>query len=103
MRHKLGKLQDQTKHEFTAEMVKYGSYLDRSTGKSQSTILFKDIRSSTGEVLTDHAWIREDTYMKRQSLEKGKVYAFEAKVGVYNRGRTAKDFQLNRVRQLRAA
>ena len=104
MRYKLGKYQGQGKHEFTAEMVKYGSYIDRDTGKTHKTILFKNVTSSnTGEVLTDHAWIKEDCYTKDMSLKKGTVYRFEAKVGIYNRGRTAKDYQLNKVRQLKAA
>lgn len=103
MRYKLGKYQDQDKHTFTAEMVKYGSFVDRSTGKKSKTILFRNVKSEKGEILTDHAWVREDSYMKEKQLKSGTVYTFEAKVGTYNRGRTAKDFQLNRVRQLRAA
>ena len=103
MRYKLGQYQDQEKHRFTGEVVRFGSYVDRETGKKQTTILFKDIKAEDGKTLTDHAWVKEDSYIKGVGLKKGKVYSFEARVGIYNRGRTAKDYQLKKVRQMSVA
>lgn len=103
MRYKLEQYRGKEKHRFTAEMVKYGSFINKSTGKSHNTILFVNVKNEDGEILTDHAWVKEDSYIKNVKLEKGKIYSFEAGVGMYNRGRTAKDYQLKKVRQIKVA
>lgn len=103
MRHKLGTYQDSKKHIFTAKMIRYGSYYDHEKKESTVTILFRDVKNTNGETLTDHVWVREDSYMKNTKLKEGKIYSFEAKVGTYSRGRTAKDYQLSRIRQIKAA
>lgn len=103
MRYKLGRYQGQGKQAFTAEVARYGSYIDRNTGKVCRTILLKDVKNEAGKILTDHAWVKEDSYIKDKDLKKGVSYHFEAKVGIYNRGRTSKDYQLSRIRQLKAA
>lgn len=103
MRYKLEQYRGKEKHRFTAQMVKYGSYRNKSTGENHNTILFKDVKNEKGEILTDHAWVKEDSYTKNIKLEKGKIYSFEAGVGVYNRGKTSKDYQLRKVRQITVA
>ena len=103
MRHKLGNYQDRQKHRFSAKMVRYGSYKDRTTGKDQTTILFTELKDEEGTLLTDHVWVREDSYMKTAALKQGRIYTFEAKVGTYNRGRTASDYQISKVRQISVA
>lgn len=103
MRYKLEKYQGGEKHIFTAKMARRGGYINRNTGKNENTILFTNVTDEDGRIVTDHAWVREDSYLRECSLTKGMVYSFEAKVGTYNRGRTAKDYQLNRIRQLKAA
>ena len=103
MRYKLEKYQGKVKHTFTAEVTKKGSYLDRDTGEKKKTILFTNVRDEKGKIVTDHVWVKEDSYLKDQTLTKGKVYTFEAKIGTYNRGRTATEFSLNKVRRIEAA
>lgn len=103
MRYKLERYRGKEKHRFTAKMVKYGSYINKTTGENHNTVLFVDIRNEEGELLTDHAWVKEDSYIKKVRLEKGKIYSFEAGIGMYNRGRTSKDYQLKRLRQIKAA
>ena len=84
MRYKLEKYQGKVKHTFTAEVTKKGSYLDRDTGEKKKTILFTNVRDEKGKIVTDHVWVKEDSYLKDQTLTKGKVYTFEAKIGTYN-------------------
>lgn len=103
MRHKLEEYQGKEKHRFTAKVIRYGSFYDYEKKENTTTILFRDVKSESGEVLTDHVWVRQDSYMKSIALKEGKVYSFEAKVGTYSRGRTARDFQLNKLRQFKAA
>lgn len=103
MRKQLAKIQDGKKHTFKATMARYGSFVDRETGKRLRTILLTDIRDDTGRVLTDHAWVREDSYLKGMTLVEGVDYTFEARVGIYDRGCTAKDYRLARIRKMAAA
>lgn len=103
MRKQLAKIQDGKKHTFLATMERYGSYVDRATGEKTRTILLKNITDSAGTVLTDHVWIREDSYLKNSTLIVGKLYSFEAKVGTYDRGRTARDYRLTKIRKLASA
>ena len=56
-----------------------------------------------GKVLTDHVWVREDSYLRKSSLTAGKLYAFEARIGTYDRGRTSRDFRLTKIRKITVA
>lgn len=103
MRHKLGDYQGKEKHTFSAKMIRYGSYKDRATGEEKTSILFRDLKDEDGNILSDHVWVKEDSYIKKTTLEKGRIYSFEAKVGTYNRGRTSKDYQINKLRHITAA
>ncbi|MCR5238107.1 MAG: hypothetical protein K6E34_13000 [Lachnospiraceae bacterium] len=103
MRKQLAKIQDGKKHTFLATMERYGSFIDRTTGEKTRTILLKNITDTAGKILTDHVWVREDSYLRNATLAAGKLYSFEAKVGTYDRGRTARDYRLTKIRKIATA
>ena len=103
MRKQLAKIQDGKKHTFLATMERYGSFINRVTGEKTRTILLKNVTDTKGKVLTDHVWVREDSYLRKSSLTAGKLYAFEARIGTYDRGRTSRDFRLTKIRKITVA
>ncbi len=101
-RWSLEKYKDGNKHLFSGKIERFGSFIDRASGKKVDTVLITDLFNENNEALTDHVWVKQKK-MDKYGLKTGQRYTFMARVGTYQRGRTAADFQLKNLTQFAVA
>ncbi len=101
-RWELEKYKDGGKHLFKGKVERFGSFIDKATGKKVDTVLITGLFGEDDKPITDHVWI-SDRKIGKYELKAGVKYTFMARVGTYNRGRTASDFQLKGVTQFAVA
>ena len=103
MRRKMEKYKDGEKHRFTGAVERFGSFIDKESGKLKKSVLLMDIRDEKGNLCTQHAWVTVDKRLEQAGLLEGVKYSFQAKVGTYKRGRESYDFQLKRLSEVALA
>jgi hypothetical protein len=81
--------------EFTAVFDRYGRATVKipklygrrfPSEKEVTTLLFKDVRDSTGKIVADHLWFKACKQWNRLGLRSGDKVKFEARVGSYEKG-----------------
>lgn len=94
MREELQKRNGQ-RGEFTAVFDRYGratvkipNIYGRRQPRSMEvvTLLFKAVRDSTGQIVTDHLWFKSCKQWARLGLKSGDKVKFEARVNPYVKG-----------------
>ena len=101
-RWSLEKYKDGNKHSFSGKIERFGSFIDRASGKKVDTVLITDLSGEDNTILTDHVWVKQKK-VNKYNIIPGKRYTFKARVGTYQRGRTAADFQLKNLTQFAVA
>ena len=89
------KLRNGQRGEFTATFDRYGRktvtipkiYGRRfASTKEVTTLLFKNVRDSTGKIVTDHLWFQACKQWNALGLRSGDQVKFEARVMPYEKG-----------------
>jgi hypothetical protein len=85
MRRKLANIEEERKR-FSGAFVRYGKKAG-FRGKTQETILLRDIRSVTdGQIITDHLWFNLTKEFAALQLSEGDVVEFDARAKSYVKG-----------------
>ena len=83
-RKRLGKLND-VRSTFTGVFERFGKK-SGWTSEFETTVLLKDIRDSSGELVADHLWFNYTKGFAKLQLEKGDQVRFDARVKGYLKG-----------------
>jgi len=83
MREELKKI-NEVRSTFTATFERMGT--KSSFGHPKPTMLFKDVRNQTGEIVAEHLWFNYTKGFMELDLQVGNVVQFDARVKAYEKG-----------------
>lgn len=84
MRMELKEIGSETRHTFTGVFIRIG--LKNGYKCPLETVLLKDVRDSSGRIVTDHLWFNLTKGFQAANLHEGDVVQFDARVAVYQKG-----------------
>ena len=90
------------KGRFDATFVEFGTRINFE-GEAVKTLLLKDVKFMSGEIVTDHAWINSNISLDKIDLKPNDILRFDAEIKryfkPYRSGRPAEyDFGFNKIR-----
>ena len=82
---KLLKQQMGRRGEFRATVAQFGTK-SAFRGPDLSTMLLKDVKDETGQIVTDHLWMTVGKQLSRLNVQVGEEIVFVARVTRYEKG-----------------
>ena len=82
---KLLKQQEGRRGEFRATVAQFGTK-SAFRGPDPPTMLLKDVKDETGQIVTDHLWMTVGTQLSRLNVQVGEEIVFVARVTRYEKG-----------------
>lgn len=84
MRRKLKEIGIETRHTFSGIFIRIG--LKSGYKELEETVLIKDVRDSSGRIVTDHLWFNLTKGFQAANLHEGDIVQFDARVAMYQKG-----------------